>query len=300
MTFPIPTDHKEIALSQGTIRYRDLGDPNGEPLVFVHGLIVDGRLWDQTAELLAAQGGFRCLVPDWPMGAHTLPMSEDAELDAYGQARNVAEFVEKLGLGSATLVGNDSGGAISQIVATEHPGIAKRLILTNCDTFDKFPPGIFRALVLAARLPGAIHILGASMRIPIMRRSPIAYGLLTKKRLDGELLAHWVSGTNNKGVRRDTSKFLHGIEPEMTMQAAEKLKSADIPIRFAWAPEDKFFTIADAERLAAQVPDAEIERIDDSKTFVALDQPERLAEVIAGFMGAQTKSAGDKAGLPVS
>jgi pimeloyl-ACP methyl ester carboxylesterase len=291
---------KSVELSQGTIRYRELGDPAGEALVFVHGLIVDGRLWEKTAEELAAGGGLRCIVPDWPMGAHSVPMNEDAQLDAYGQAANVAELVDRLGLaGEVTLVGNDSGGAISQIVATEHPGVAKRLILTNCDTFDKFPPGIFRALVLAARLPGSIFTLSQSMRLPLLRRSPIAYGLLTKHRIDSELLAHWVRPMiRDKGIRRDTSKFVHGIEPEYTMQAAEKLKSVDIPIRFAWATEDRFFTLADAERLAAQVPDARIELIDDAKTFVALDQPERLAAVIAGFMGEPAGGAGEGKAKP--
>ena len=54
-------------------------------------------------------------------------------------------------------------------------------------------------------------------------------------------------------------------------------------MRFAWATEDRFFKLSHAERLAAIVPDARIEQIADAGTFVALDQPKRVAELVAEF-----------------
>ncbi len=71
---------QEIRLPQGVIRYRDLGE--GEPIVFVHGYLVDGRLWSETAEHLSA--AHRCILPDWPMGAHRVPMNADADLSPPG------------------------------------------------------------------------------------------------------------------------------------------------------------------------------------------------------------------------
>ena len=52
----------------------------------------------------------------------------------------------------------------------------------------------------------------------------------------------------------------------------------------AWAPEDRFFKLRYAERLAAEIPGARLERIEDSLTFVPVDQPERTAELIADFV----------------
>lgn len=52
---------KEVELSAGTVRYRDSG--SGPPLVFVHGLLVDGTLWRKVTPLL--EDRFRCVVPDW-------------------------------------------------------------------------------------------------------------------------------------------------------------------------------------------------------------------------------------------
>ena len=106
---------KEIRLPAGTIRYRDTGA--GKPLVFVHGLLVDGTLWRKVTPLL--EGEFRCVVPDLPLGSHRVPMSPDADLSPPGVARIVADFIAALELEDVTLVGNDTGGAICQLVATE-------------------------------------------------------------------------------------------------------------------------------------------------------------------------------------
>ncbi|MGH2955759.1 MAG: alpha/beta fold hydrolase [Solirubrobacterales bacterium] len=271
---------REVRLSQGTIRYRDSG--SGEPIVFVHGLLVNGRLWERVAEALSPD--FRCIVPDWPLGSHSVPMDPGADLSPPGIARIVAEFLEALELDQVTLVGNDTGGAISQIVATKHPERVGRLVLTNCDAYDNFPPKLFSYLKPTARIPGALSAVGQSLRIKPLRRSPLAYGVLTKTRLDDDLLDDWVRpGLEDPGVRRDTRKAILGISPSQTIEAASELEGFQRPTLFAWAPEDRWFKVEHAERLAASMPDARVERIPDSATFVSIDQPARLAELIRAF-----------------
>jgi pimeloyl-ACP methyl ester carboxylesterase len=277
----LPPADKEIRLSQGPIRYRDTG--GGEALLFVHGLLVNGLLWRETAREL--ERDVRCIVPDWPLGSHTAPMDPDADLSAPGIARLIADFIEALKLDSVTLVGNDSGGAVSQIVATEHPQRVGRLVLTNCDAFDNFPPRMFRYLGVFARIPGGVTAMAQTMRIKANRRAPIAFGALTKRRLDDELLEAWVRpGLEDSAVRRDGGKFIRGMSPKHTEQAARKIGRFRAPALFAWAPEDRFFPIEHAERLAAAMQDARLERIPDAKAFVSLDQPQRLAGAIRDFV----------------
>ncbi len=272
---------EQLTLPQGTIRYRDEG--KGDPLFFVHGLLVNGRLWDGVVERLA--GSHRCIVPDLPLGSHTIPMNEEADLGAPGIAAIVAGILESLDLDRVTLVGNDSGGAISQIAATRHPERIGRLILTNCDLYENFPPKLFSYLKPAARIPGVLTAVTQTLRVPILRRSPLAYGVLTKKRIDGELLEEWLRpGISNPDIRRDTRKFILGSDPEQTVQAAKALESFRGPALFVWAPEDRWFRIDQAERLAASMPDAKVVRIPDAKTFVSLDQPQAVADAIAEFV----------------
>jgi pimeloyl-ACP methyl ester carboxylesterase len=62
-------------------------------------------------------------------------------------------------------------------------------------------------------------------------------------------------------------------------------------VLIAWAPEDRFFKFRNAERLAGDFPNAQLERVEDSLTFVSIDQPQRLADLIAGFVRQPTGAA---------
>jgi pimeloyl-ACP methyl ester carboxylesterase len=273
---------KEIRLPAGTIRYRDTGA--GTPLVFVHGLLVDGTLWRKVTPLL--EGEFRCVVPDLPLGSHRVPMSPDADLSPPGVARIVADFIAALDLEDVTLIGNDTGGAICQLVATEHPERLGRLVLTPCDAYENFLPPAFRPMQYAARVPGLLTALLQTARLGPIQRSPLGFGLLiSPDSIDPQVIDSWLRPFfSNRGVRRDTIKFLKAISNRYTLEAAERLRDFDRPTLIAWAPEDRFFKLAYGERLAAAIPDARLVRIEDSRTFVSEDQPERLAELIRTFV----------------
>lgn len=281
--------NKEARLPQGTIRYADEG--SGEPLVFIHGLLVNGRLWERVTPLLSPD--FRCIVPHLPLGCHTEPMAPGTDLTPPGIAKLILAFLDELGLDKVTLVGNDSGGAISQLVATSAPERISRLILTNCDAYDNFPPKLFAYFKPTARIPGAWTLLAQSMRIKPLRRSPIAFGVLTKKPIPGEMLDEWLTPTiENAQIRDDTKRFILGSDPALTEQAARDLESFTAPTLFAWAPEDRWFKVEHADRLAASMPNARVVRIPDAKTFVSLDQPQQLADAIASFMREPAAVAG--------
>jgi pimeloyl-ACP methyl ester carboxylesterase len=269
---------REVTLPAGTVRYREAGE--GKPVVFVHGYLVDGRLWDGVVDRLS--GGFRCLAPDWPIGAQQVAMNPDADLSPYGIAATISAFLEALDLEDVTIVGNDSGGAISQVLVTRHPERIGRLVLTNCDTHENFPPGIFKAMPPIAALPGGMTLLAAPFRIGALARA--AFKPFSKNPIPARLIASWMEpGLHDAGVKHDVKKVTAGMNKRYTLEAAEKLRSAELPILLAWAPGDRFFPIKYAQRLAAETPNAKIVEIADSATFVPLDQPERLAEEIAAF-----------------
>ncbi len=269
---------KEIQLAGGRVRYREAGA--GKPIVFVHGYLVDGRLWDGVVDRLSDR--FRCLAPDWPLGAQQVAMNPDADLSPPGLARLIAEFVERLELEDVTIVGNDSGGAISQVLAANHPERVARLALTNCDTHENFPPGPFKAMPPLAKLPGGMVVLSAPFRIPAVAR--LAFAPFARTKIPDDLVASWMRpAMEDREIMRDLKKVTAGLDKRYTIDAAEKLRGSQLTIRLLWAPGDRYFPISYAERLAGEVANAEIVRIPDAKTFVPLDQPQRVAEEIARF-----------------
>ena len=270
---------KQLQLPQGTINYRELG--SGDPIVLVHGLLADGRLWQDVAPILAAD--FRVIVPDWPLGSHTQPLGSGADLSPTGLAAIIAAFLSQLGLEDVTLVGNDTGGALCQLVAVHHPERVGRLVLTPCDAYENFLPPAFRPMQALARVPGAMLLVAESMRIGALRQAPLAYGWLAK-RIPSSLTASWVTpARRNRAIRRELSAILAGISNRYTLEAAQRFPTFHKPVLVAWAPEDRFFKLAYAERLAREFPDARLELIEDSYTFVPIDQPRRTAELIAAF-----------------
>jgi pimeloyl-ACP methyl ester carboxylesterase len=277
----------DVELTAGTIRYRDTGQ--GPPIVFVHGLLVDGTLWRKVVPLL--EDRYRCIVPDWPLGSHTLPMKPSADLSPPGIAGLFAEFLDKLDLRDVTLVANDTGGALTQILmASGQTDRVARVVLTPCDSFENFLPPMFRPLQWLARVPGAVYPVVQSLRVPALRRLPLAFGWLTKRRVAGDVTAAWVRpAQTDKGVRRDVARLLAGIDPRFTIEAAERLPGFDRPVLIAWAPEDRFFPLEHARRLAELLPDARVEEVPDSYTFVSEDQPELVARLVGEFAAASLK-----------
>jgi len=271
------TTTTEIQLPQGRIAVRDTG--SGEPIVFVHGLLVDASLWRKVTPLLDAE--FRCVAPDWPLGSHQTPMAADADLSPRGVAHMIADTLEALGLEDVTLVGNDTGGAISQLVAVERPERIGRLVLTNCDAFENFLPPLFRPYQWLARVPPLLTAAVQPVRVRGLRRLPMAFGLVTKRPVPHEVTDAWLRPFfSQRGVRRDTAKLLRGIDKRDTLEAAAKLASFDRPALVAWGNEDKAFPLDHGRRLAAILPQGRLEEVPDSRTFVSEDQPERLARLI--------------------
>jgi pimeloyl-ACP methyl ester carboxylesterase len=274
---------KRVRLPQGEVRYFERG--TGEPVVFVHGLLVNAELWRAVVPDVA-DAGFRCLAPDWPLGSHSTPMAPDADLTPPGQAKLIADFLEKLDLRNVTLVANDTGGALTQLVMASYPERIARVVLTPSDCFECFFPPMFAYLPKLARVPGAIRVLAASTRPRITHRLPFTFGLLSKRPIDHDVVASFLDPLSHSAeIRRDLRKFLVGVHKRHTLTAARGLRDFDKPVLLAWAPEDKLFKMSLAHRLADVLPRATIVEIHDSYTFVPEDQPAELVKHIVGFAG---------------
>jgi pimeloyl-ACP methyl ester carboxylesterase len=202
---------RTASLSSGSLRYRDHG--SGVPVVFLAGLVLASGFWRRVVPALTQP--VRAIVPDLPLGAHTISMRSDADLSPTGIADLIPELLDTLDLSEAVIVGNDTGGAIAKLLATRHPERVSALVLTPCECFENFLPPIYRYLQVLAHVPGALWPLVQSMRLTSIRRLPIAFGWLTKQPLDRHAYDSFLTpGLTNRGVRRDTAKVLRAPHPD--------------------------------------------------------------------------------------
>ncbi|HEV2936238.1 MAG TPA: alpha/beta hydrolase [Streptosporangiaceae bacterium] len=273
----------EIELSAGTIEYRDTGG-DGPVLLLLHGLMMDGSLWDGPVADLAAD--HRCVAPTLPLGAHRRAMRPDADLSLPGIGRLVAEFCDRLGLRDVTLVGNDTGGALVQLLMADGAAWVSRAVLVSCDAFDNFPPGLTgKALVAAGKLsPGMFGLFMMQMRVRAVRRMPIAFGWLTRR--GDAATARWIRPVlTQREIRRDTVRVLRAVAANrgLLAEAAGRLPGFTRPALVVWASGDRVMPPEHGRRLAALLPQGQLAEVDDSYTLIPLDQPARLAGLIREF-----------------
>ena len=290
-------DAKRVELDAGPIRYLDSGAVDSGRAAGLRprlrrqrtALGRDRREPGRRAPLHRSRSG------RWARTPRRCTLTPTSPLPAC--ARLISEFLRRLDLEDVTIVGNDSGGAVSQMLVTRHPDRIARLVLTNCDCFEKFPPQPFKAMFKAAQAPGGAAALARSMQVGAIRRGPLAYGGLTVKPIDETLLRSFVDPLlrgPGRPARRHAlrRRRRHARHDGCRRQAARPARSRSCS---PGATDDRFFTLEDARRLAGLIPDARLVEIAGAKTFVMLDEPERVAGEIAEL---RRRAAGGRSGEP--
>jgi pimeloyl-ACP methyl ester carboxylesterase len=278
-------EQRTVEPPQGKIAYRERGD--GPVLLFVHGLFVNGDHWRKVVPLLADR--YRCVIPDLPLGAHSNPLREGTDVSAPGLARLIADFIAALELEGVTVISNDTGDAITQVLVTEHPERIARVVLTPGDAFTNFLPWVvkpIRPLAWARPLfDGLLRGMGTRvgewiLLVAIVRNFP------SREILDG----YFAPARSDPKVRRDLREIIKHARPRDTLRAAHKLRELRMPALIVWTRAPSLvFPKMHGRRLARRIPDSRYEEVKGTLAFVPEDRPERLAELIAEFVPAASQ-----------
>jgi len=271
----------QVRVSAGPIDYCDTGGDK-PVVVFLHGVLMDGHLFDFVVDALRTE--YRCIVPTLPLGAHLYAMDPDADLSLRGFGRMVGEFLECLDLCDVTVVQNDHAAAIA--LASDRPARVARLVLSSCEAFENYPPGLpGRNLALLARIPGGLYLAMQLMRIRRLRRLPVSFGWMTKRPIPDRLTDAWFRPAQTQtAVRRDLIKYAAGARRRHMQELVEKLRGFDRPTLIIWATEDRVMPPSHGRRLAELLPNAQLVNVRDSYTLIPLDQPVLFASLLREFI----------------
>ena len=258
----------------------------GPALVFFAGALANHDLWRDV--VAALQDRYRCITIDLPLGAHPWPLSAGADRSATSLARLLPDCLELLEVEDATVVVNDTaGGLLLLALATGHPGLRRvgRLVLTNCESYDQFPPdALKKAATLSRALPRLARVLvRLQARSPAARRRGIA--TVTTRGLDPERTESFFGPVRrDRGVAGDLVAATAGFRPQLLIDAAEAIPRFDRPVLLIWGESCGFFPMAHARRLASDFPHATLVGVPGAKTWVPIDDPAAVSGAIAQFV----------------
>jgi pimeloyl-ACP methyl ester carboxylesterase len=253
-------------------------------VVFAHGAAVNGDLWRRVAPALE---GHRTIVPDLPLGGHSLALRPGADLSLFGASGILASLIDALGVRGATLVANDTGGALAQALVSTSPERVGRLVLTSCDAFENYPPKAVAYLKPTVRVRPALWLLAKAMGARAAQRLPIAYGWATHEPVEPRIMRSYLAGLRgDPGVRRDFASLLRQADRRDMLRASDGVGVFTGPALVVWGADDRFFPREHGRRLADSLPNGRFELVDRSRTFIPEDRPEPLAALLRDFLAA--------------
>ena len=283
---------KSVEVGAGTLQYREEGDPDGPPVVLLHGLLMNDAQWDLALPLLPP--GYRYLLPVLPMGGHLVPMGghrvpmrADANLTLPAIVDLVADFLDALDLTDVTLVVTDWGGPLFLTDAGRDKRVSG-LVICPSEAFDNFPPGLpGKVAWLASRTTGTVWLAMRQLRIGWLRRRRLMFGMMAKKPVPQAIADAWLAeGLKDSAIRRDLVKYCRTrFDKEDLIRATRRLADFDRPALVLWN-ENPVMPAEHARRLADLLPQGRLEMVDDAYALVMLDQPQRTAEAIGSFLAA--------------
>lgn len=273
---------RTVDVTAGRLEYRDEGDPDGPPVVLLHGLLMNDTQWDLALPLLPP--GFRYLLPVLPLGGHRTPMADDADLTLRGMVGLVADFLDALDLSDVTLVVTDWGGPLLLTDMGRDKRIA-RLVICPAEAFDNFPPGWpGKVAWLASRTPSTVALAMRQLRVGWLRRRYLVFGQMVKNDVPQHIIESWfAAGLRDARVRRDLVKYCRTrFDRADLIRATEQLRQFDGDVLVLWShnpvmPDDH------AARLA-ELTGGTTRFVDDAYVLVMIDQPEATAAAIGAFL----------------
>ncbi|QLY30176.1 alpha/beta hydrolase [Nocardia huaxiensis] len=269
-------------ISAGRIHYVERGE--GPAVVLLHGLLMNHTVWDDVIGKLPE--GFRYVLPDLPLGAHPEPMRDGTDLSLHGLNRLIAEFLEALDLTDVTLVHNDWGGGLF-LTAYGLDHRVGRLIITPCEAFGNFPPGLpGKTSAVASYLPGGVALALRQLRVSWLRSSPLMFGWMARKPLSDEMVRGWTEpGLRDKRIRRDLLAYTRsGFRKPELIANTEALRGFSGDALVLWSSAGKVMPREHGRALAELLPHGRLVEIDDAYVLSMLDQPAAVAAAMSRFL----------------
>jgi pimeloyl-ACP methyl ester carboxylesterase len=278
------SDIRFVEMNGHLVAYRDAGDPPAEPLLLIHGVGGSSLAWVPLFAHLSAK--YRVIAPDLLGHGQSDKPRADYSLGAF--AVWLRDFLDRLDIPAATMVGHSLGGGVALQLAYQHRQYLRRLVLVNSG-------GLGSDVSMPLRL---LSTPGAELLLPVIASRPamfVGHGVLS-------LLAAGGLAESPKTQERwrkyfaladplGRHAFLRTLRSVVdlrgqTVSALNRLPNLDVPTLIIAGARDPVIPASHAQAAHAALPGSRLEIIDEAGHHPMLDCPATLAGLIDEFVGA--------------
>ena len=277
----ITTHHVETP--SGRISYSSAG--SGPAALFVHGVVLNKHLWRH--QLAGLSDIRRCIAVDLLAHGDT-EITPDQDVSVTANAKILKEVLDALKINQVDLIGNDSGGGISQIFAALNPERVRTLTLTDCDAHDNWPPEAFRPFVDMVKAGGLHDTLEALLADKTIYRSPGALGPAYERpeiATDEDIETYLRPLIRSEQRTRDLQRFIVAFDNSHTRVIEPQLRKLEAPTLIVWGTDDVYFPVKWAHWLAETIPGAKPPvELEGARLFFPEERAEEFNRLLRGHL----------------
>ncbi|MEZ5827693.1 MAG: alpha/beta hydrolase [Hyphomicrobiales bacterium] len=255
------------------VAWTDLGE--GEPVILLHGIPTWSFLYNDVIGPISQHA--RVIAPDF-LGHGYSDKRDFFDRSLLAQTAMIVRLMDHLGIAKADFVGHDTGGGVSLIMAIHHPERVRRLILTNVVAYDSWPIDDMIAL------GNPNWRSKAPEEVAEFLASGLPDGLFNQDRLTPAFREGIVAPYSDEEGKISIIRNASALNTNHTTMLVEKHGDISAPTLCLWGVHDPWQTIRDGERLAQEIPNARLVRVENASHWIPHDTPQRFAEEVSRFV----------------
>jgi len=263
-----------VQIDSKKIRYIDSG--SGLPLVFIHGFGASIYSWRKNLGPLSKH--HRVCAPDLPgFGYSDKPLDADYSIDAY--ADFIVQFMDKLQIDKAVLVGHSLGGGIALLTGLKYPSRVQSLILIDTEAYPIKPP----LMLTVAKLPGIRSIVHRAIGEWVVRIS-LKRSYYDQTRITDSLVDDYYRPFLTENGKSVPIKVLQAIDFETLKELPRRYRRIRKKTLIIWGQEDRISRIHLAHKLKKDLRNSKLMIIPASGHLVQEEKPEVVNRAILDFV----------------
>jgi pimeloyl-ACP methyl ester carboxylesterase len=267
-----------VEIDGATVHFQEFGDRNDPTLLLIHGFSASVYVWRTVAPQLADEGFHVVAVDLIGFGYSDKPAWFDYKITS--QARMISRFMDRLGIGRATVVGSSYGGAVAMTLALDYAERVEKLVLVDAVINDEAKN---HPILKLARIRGVGEVITpflvdskAFMKIRMQGTlAPANHHLITKDRIESVIRPLHAKDGHNAVLQAGRNWDANRIETDAHL--------INHPTLIIWGEEDTVIPIHNGETLYRSILNSRFVVLKNCGHVPQEEKPDLFIALVSGF-----------------